>query len=160
MKNRVNTVMSFDAVTKVNKMLQGVIQLLPEKGNITLEDQDRYKLASLNVDNKAFVEDAIDEVRARGAGIIPVFITADMMLNDMALFSQLDRIHGTLMDVVQRVEDMRRIAASEAYGVASVSYGIFDTAAQAGLPGAQAAYDKLKLRYKDNGAGAPAKTEP
>src|SRR5687767_3809148 len=114
MKNRINTIMSFDAVTKVDEMLQGVIQLLPERGTITLEVQDRYRLASLDVANKAFVEDAIDEVRARGAGIIPVFITADMMLTDLTLFSQLDRIHGTLMDVVQRVADMRRIVASEA----------------------------------------------
>jgi hypothetical protein len=151
MKNRINTVLSQNTVDLINKSLQTVIQQLPEQGTITLEDQDRYDLPSLDVDNKAFVEDAIDEIRMRGAGIIPVFITADMIATDLTMYSQLDRMYATVMDVLQRIKDMRRIVASEAYGGAGVAYGIFDTAAQAGLPGAQAAYDRLKSRYKNNG---------
>jgi hypothetical protein len=161
MKNRINTVLSQNTIDLINSSLQTVIKQLPEQGTITLEDQDRYSLESLDVDNKAFVEDAVDEVRMRGNGIIPVFITADMMAVDLTMYSQLDRIHGTLKDVLQRVEDMRRIVASEAYGVARVSYGIFSTAADAGMPGAQAAYDKLKLRYKNNGgSGGTPKENP
>jgi hypothetical protein len=160
MKNRLNTVLSQNAVNQINDSLQNVLQQLPEKGNVTLTDDDRYTLASLDVDNKAFVEDAIAETLARGAGIIPAFITGEMMQVDLTLFSQLDRVHGTLLDVLQRVEDMRRIAASEAYGAAGTVYGIFDTAAQAGLPGAQAAYDKLKARYKRNGGGSTPKANP
>ena len=160
MKNRINTVLSQNTVDLINNSLQTIIKQLPEQGTITLEDQDRYSLESLNVDNKAFVEDAIDEVRMRGNGIIPIFITADMMAVDLAMYSQLDRIYASVKDVLQRIEDMRRIVASEAYGVARVSYGIFDTAAQAGMPGAQAAYDRMKPRYKDNGGGAPKKELP
>jgi hypothetical protein len=157
MKNRVNTVLSQNTITQITDCLKTIIELLPEKGAITLEDEDRYRLQSLDVDNKAFVEDAIAELTSRGKDIIPAFITPQMMMVDLALHSQLDRIHGDVMDVLQRVEDMRRIAASEAKGVADVVYGVFGTAADAGLPGAQAAYDKMKPRYKNTGGGAPAK---
>ncbi|MFA6059785.1 MAG: hypothetical protein WC756_16390 [Taibaiella sp.] len=159
MKNRINTVLSQNAVTLINDSLKAIMDQLPEKGTITLEDGDRHSLASLDVDNKAFVEDAIAELTSRGKDIIPAFITPQMMQVDLAMYSQLDRIHGDVMDLLQRIEDMRRIVASEAYGVANVVYGVFDTAAQAGLPGAQAAYDKMKPRYKNNGAGAPKKEQ-
>jgi hypothetical protein len=83
--------------------------------------------------------------------------TSSVVLPITTMYSQLDRMHGDVMDVLQRIEDMRRIVASEAKGIADVVYGVFGTAADAGLPGAQAAYDKLKVRYKDSGAGAPKK---
>jgi hypothetical protein len=156
MKNRINTVLSQNTVDSINNSLKAVLEALPGKGNITLDQDDRYSLASLDVDNKAFVEDAIAETLARGAGIIPIFITAEMMQVDLTMFSQLDRIHGTLKDVIQRVEDMRRIVASEAYGAATAVYGVFDAAAKAGMPGAQAAYDKMKTRYKKNGVSGAA----
>ena len=159
MKNRINTVLSQNAITLISDSLQAVMDQLPEKGTITLEDEDRYSLQSLDVDNKAFVEDAIAELTSRGKNIIPAFITPLMMQTDLTLYSQLDHIHNDVKDLLQRIEDMRRIVASEAKGVADVVYGVFDTAAQAGLPGAQAAYDKLKVRYKDNGAGAPKKEQ-
>jgi ABC-type uncharacterized transport system ATPase subunit len=84
MKNRLNTVLSVKTIEEIQQKIQEIIQLLPYGGTVTLEDQDRYNLSSLDVDNKAFVEDAIVEVRARGTGIIPTFITADMMQVDLA----------------------------------------------------------------------------
>lgn len=158
MKNRLNIVLPAKTVEEIQQKIQEIIQLLPYGGTVTLEDQDRYSLSSLDVDNKAFVEDAIAEVKARGTGIIPAFITADMMQTDLTFYSQCDHILGYVNDLTQRLEDMRRIVASEAYSAAGVCYSIFDTAAQAGMPGAQAAYDKLKPRYKNKGTGAPPKT--
>ncbi|MFA6056825.1 MAG: hypothetical protein WC756_01410 [Taibaiella sp.] len=160
MKNRINTVLSQNAINLIGESLKTVIEQLPEKGAITLEEGDRHSLESLDVDNKAFVEDAIAEVTSRGKGIIPEFITPQMMTSDLVIYSQLDRIENDVMDVLQRIRDMKRIAASEAKGVANVVYGVFGTAADAGLPGAQAAYDKMKPRFKDNGAGAPKKELP
>ena len=158
MKNRLNTMMSKEQVELIKNSLKVAIQQLPYAGTVTLDDEDRYSLASLDVDNKAFVEDAIAEVQSRGAGIVPVFISADMMKLDLGLFEQLDEIEGDLMDVLRRVTDMKRIVASEGYGMATVAYGIFGSAADGGIPGAQAAYDKMKKRYKNNGGGAPKVT--
>jgi hypothetical protein len=158
MKNRINTVLSQNTVDLINGNLKGVLEALPEKGNITLDNDDRYSLPSLDVDNKAFVEDAIMEIRDRGAGIIPIFITPEMIQTDLTMYMQLDRVHGTLTDLIKRVEDMRRIVASEAYTASNTVYGIFQTAADAGMPGAQASYDKLKTRYKNNGGGAKVKS--
>ncbi|MFA6060403.1 MAG: hypothetical protein WC756_19540 [Taibaiella sp.] len=160
MKNRINTVLSQNTIDLITQSLKTVIEQLPEKGTITLEEGDRHSLESLDVDNKAFVEDAIAELKSRGKGIIPEFITPQMMMNDLVIYGQLDSIESDVMDVLQRIRDMKRIAASEAKGTANVVYGVFDTAAGAGLPGAQAAYDKLKVRYKNNGGGAPEKKLP
>jgi hypothetical protein len=41
MKNRINTVLSQKAVTLINDSLKAVMDQLPEKGAVTLEDEDR-----------------------------------------------------------------------------------------------------------------------
>lgn len=158
MENRVNAIMDESALSEINKYLDAIKNMLPDNGNLTLNDDDRYRLNSLDVDNKAFVEDTINEVRISGGSILPPFITADMIQNDLRLFEQMDRLHSAMSNVLQRIEDLRRIAASEAYSVSSIAYGIYSSAAQGGIPGAQASYDKLKLRYRNNGAGAKEKS--
>ena len=156
MENRINAVMDEGTLKKMFTLMTEITGSLPENGNLTLNDDERLSINSLDVDNKAFVEDVISELRISGQGIIPAFITADMISNDLTLFEQMDRLHSAISNTLQRVEDLRRIAASEAYNASTVAYGIYSSAAQGGIPGSQASYNKLKQRYKNNGS----RTEP
>lgn len=160
MENRINAIMDEGTLQKLFTVIAEITGSLPEKGNLTLNDEERVRINSLDVDNKAFVEDVINEIRISGNGILPAFITADMIQNDLTLFEQMDRLHTALSNTLQRVADLRRIAASEAYDVSTVAYSIYSSAAQSGIPGSQASFDKLKQRYKSNGGGAPAKENP
>lgn len=158
MENRINAIMDEETLKMLFTMIADIANSLPAKGNLTLNDEERVRINSLDVANKAFVEDVINEIHISGNGILPAFITADMIQNDLTLFEQMDRLHTALNNTLQRVEDLRRIAASEAYNVSTVAYGIYSSAAQGGIPGAQASFDKLKQRYKNNGGGAPVRS--
>jgi hypothetical protein len=64
-----------------------------------------------------------------------------------------------LTKAMQALENLRRITASEAYSMSNVVYKIFAVAAASGIPNAQSSYEKLRARYKDNGAGATPKED-
>jgi hypothetical protein len=154
MQNRINAVLSFEEMQETKDCINKLIQLLPESGKLTLTDDEKGGLASLDVDNKVFVEDAINECNNNGKGIIPDIINPDNIANDLLLFEQMDELHSMLNKAKECLENVRRIAASEAYGVSGAVYKLFAVAAASGIPNAQSSYEKLKARYKDNGGGA------
>lgn len=128
----------------------------------SLTDDQRASLKSIDVANKAFVEDVITEINVSGAGIIPAFINPTFIQNDLTIFGQLDGIEAGLLNLLQKVSDLKRLAGDEGYSMALSAYKIFDAANQAGIPGAKQAYDKLKVRFdaQGSGAGRPANTNP
>lgn len=128
----------------------------------SLTDDQRASLKSIDVANKVFVEDVITEINVSGTGIIPAFINPAFIQNDLTIFGQLDRIEASLLNLLQKVSDLKRLAGDEGYSMALSAYKIFDAANQAGIPGAKQAYDKLKVRFdaQGSGAGRPANTNP
>lgn len=159
MQNRVDAILDPKQMDIITKSIQEITKQIPDIENLTLTANERGSILSLDVDNKVFVEDTIAAIKRSGNDIMPVFIKPAQIQNDLTLFTQMDELHAMLLNALQQVSDVRRIAASEAMNVANIAYGIFQIAAQSGLPGAQAAFDKLKERYKDLGIGAPQKTD-
>ena len=144
-ENRINVVLSAADITAINTSIAAILSKVP--ANTTLTDEQRTGYRAIDVDNKVFSEDCLVEAQNNGTGIIPSFVSLTNLQNDLAIFEQLDTIYSSLKNVVQRIEDARRIAGHEAYGQANVIYKAFANAHESGVPNATAPYTKLKARY-------------
>jgi hypothetical protein len=79
------------------------------------------------------------------------------MQNDLSLFTQLDEIILLVKQLLERLEDTQMLAGSEAYTSALAVYRLISSAADAGVPGADAVNAQLKARFAgQGGAGTPA----
>ena len=143
-ENRINVTLSTADVTSINTSIAAIAGKLP---NISLDENQRSQMLSMDVDNKIFAEDCMNEVTISGAGIIPAFINPAFLQNDLALYEQLDAIEASIENVLQKVKDVKRLAADEAMTVSNAIYKTFEMANLAGVLGAKQAYDKLSARY-------------
>jgi hypothetical protein len=157
-ENKLNTVITAADLTIIINSIATIASKLPA-GSLT--DEQRLKLKSIDVANKVFVEDVITEIGVSGAGIIPSFINAGFIQNDLTLYNQLDVVEASVLNILQKIADLKRICGDEGYSMSLSSYKIFDAANQAGIPGAKQAYDKLKIRFDAQGsnAGRPSNTD-
>ena len=158
-ENKLNTVITAADITAINASIVTITSKLPA-GSLT--DEQRSGLKSIDVANKVFVEDVITEIGVSGAGIIPAFINPVFIQNDLTLFGQLDAVEASVLNLLQKISDLKRISGDEGYSMSLSAYKIFDAANQAGIPGAKQAYDKLKIRFDAQGSstGRPASTNP
>lgn len=156
-QNRLNVTLTPAAVNNINTAIASIATQLPA-GSLT--DEERNSFRAIDVNNKIFVEDTLAEMGISGAGIIPAFLTPSFIQNDLTLFEQLDSIESTIINVLRRVSDLKRISGSEGYDNALAVYRIYEAANLGGIPGAKESYDKLKMRFATNTttAGRPADT--
>ena len=110
---------------------------------IGLTVAERASLPAIDVNNKAFTEDAIN-AGASNDTLIPPYISIEGMKRDYLLFTQLDEIKMRLNQLIEKINDTQLLAGSEAYVSALALYKIFGSAADAGVPGADAVYSQLK----------------
>jgi len=125
----------------------------------TLTDDERSSLSSIAEENETFSDDALEQGQLLVAQFPPMLQTVvNNMVNDTTLHGQLNTIEDTqLLPLVQKVKDTKRLAAHERYTAAIAIYKYIETGAALGLPGFQAAYDILKVRFAGQGrqAGTP-----
>lgn len=156
-ENKLNLVINATDLAAINSNIAAINSKLPA-GSLT--DDQRINLKSINVDNKIFVEDAIVEMTVNGAGIMPAFLNAVHLQNDITLYNQLDTIESGINTLKQRIADLKRIAGDEAYTSGLMVYRIFESANSAGLNQAKQPYEKLRARFNAQGnAGRNAETE-
>lgn len=156
-ENKLNLVLIAADLAAINTNIAAINSKLPS-GSLT--DEQRLNLKSINVDNKVFVEDAIVEMTVNGAGIIPSFLNAANLQNDITLYDQLDTIESGINTLLQRIADLKRIAGDEAYTGGLTVYKIFESANSAGLNQAKQPYEKLRVRFNAQGsAGRNAEPE-
>ena len=156
-ENKLNAVIAAADIAIINTGITTIWSKLPVA---SLTDDQRVALKSIDVNNKVFVEDVLTEMGVRGSGIIPAFINQTFINNDLALFEQLDVLEAGVLNLAQKIADLKRIAGDEAYTGALAVYRIYDAANQAGVPGAKQAYDKLKMRFNSQTTGAGRKADP
>ena len=156
-QNRLNTTLTPAAVTAINASITAVGTQLPA-GSLT--DEERNSFRGIDVSNKIFVEDTINEMGISGAAIIPPFLNSGIIQNDLTLFEQLDSIESNITNVLRKVSDLKRICGSEGYDNALAVYKIYEAASLAGIPGAKESYTKLNERFaaSNTGAGRPNPT--
>lgn len=117
--------------------------------NATLTAAERNEPGKdIDGDKKIFVEDALTELNINGAEIMPAWLNFSTIQTDFTFFEQADELMAIYTDLLNRLSDAKRIAGREAYDKALKAYGEYKRAAQAGVPGAQASYDKLKVHFQ------------
>lgn len=140
--NRINTTATAAQITAVKTALQTINTNLPFLIGLTKEE--RIALPAIDVNNKAFAEDAIS-AGLNNATLIPAYVSVATMQNDMTLFNQLDEIAGIVNQLLEKIEDTKLLAGSEAYVSALTLYRLFGAAAEAGVPGSDTIVAQPKL---------------
>lgn len=153
LNNRVSTTATAAQLTAVKTAFQTILTNLPFLVGLTAEE--RKSLTAIDVNNKAFAEDALSAA-VNNPTLVPPYLSVPNMQSDLTLFSQLDEISGLANQLCERIEDTRMLAGSEAYNVALSMYKSFGSAADAGVTGADSIMDKLKKRFAKNSSTSPA----
>jgi hypothetical protein len=121
----------------------------------TLTDEERASGGDINVDNKIFVDDTLNELISNGTAIMPAWFNIPNLANDVTFFDQSEELISLYQNIILRLKDAQRIAGREALVNARKAYEQYKSAADAGIAGAQASYDSLKVRFEKS-TGAPA----
>lgn len=156
-ENRLNAVIPAADITTIDTAITTITSKIPQ---VSLTPEQRQVAQGMNVDNKVLVEDAINELGISGAGIMPPFINATFMQNDLSVFEQLDRIEMALDNLKVKVSDAKRVAANEAVSMAQLVYKLYVAAESAGIPGAKQAVERLSERYQRSVGSAGRSTDP
>jgi len=151
LNNRVNTVATAAQITAVKAAFQTILTNMPFLVGLTTDE--RKTLNAIDVNNKAFTEDAL-AAAVNNPTLVPGYLSVPNLQSDLTLFTQLDEISGLANQLCERVEDTRMLAGSEAYNVALSLYKSFGSAADAGVIGADSIVDKLKTRFASSGGNA------
>jgi hypothetical protein len=114
--------------------------------SVSLTTDERASLPKISVANKSFTEDAINAI-ANNASLFPAYLDVKLMQNDLELYRQLDELSTMLRQTLERIEDTRILAGSEAYVSALSIYKLVGAAASAGVQGTDTIYEQLRERF-------------
>jgi hypothetical protein len=149
--NRIAVTLTQQKIDEVKGLLTQLNAALPFLTGLTTEE--RMTLPKINVANKAFVDDAIVAINANPA-LVPSYVNKDELGKDYTLYSQLDELVMLTNQFCEKLADTQMLAGSEAYVSALAAYRMFQAAADAGVPGADAVYDSLRSRFTGQGVAA------
>ncbi len=155
--NRVNTIATAAQITAAKSAIQAVNTNLPFLVGLTTDE--RIALPAIDVNNKAFTEDAINSA-VNNATLLPSYISVSAMQNDLTLFNQLDELIVLVKQTLEKLEDTQLLAGSEAYTSGLMLYKLFGAAAEAGMPGSDAVYNQLRQRFAGQGGPGQRATQP
>jgi hypothetical protein len=148
--NRINITATAAQITGAKSSIQAVNTNLPFLVGLTTNE--RIALPAINVNNKAFTEDAINAM-VNNPTLVPSYLSVPNMQNDLTLFTQLDELIIIVKQLLERLEDTQLLAGSEAYVAALTAYRAIGGAADAGVAGADTLYNQLKTRFANQGTG-------
>ena len=150
--NRLNLTYLAADMTLMKDNINANIAKIP--AGATLTEEERASGGDINVDNKIFVDDTLNELKSNGAAIMPAWFSIPNLANDVAFFDQSEELISLYQNIILRLKDAQRIAGREALISARKAYEQYKSAADGGVAGAQSSYDKLKVRFEKS-AGAP-----
>ncbi len=117
----------------------------------SLTDEQRASLPSISVGNKVFSDDVLVEMGGAIAAFLPNYVSAPQLTNDLGLYNQLDQLMSSVNQLQRKISDLMRIAGNEGYSTSLAVYKMVEMASEAGIPGAKESYDKLKVRFMEQG---------
>ncbi|MES2573945.1 MAG: hypothetical protein V4572_03300 [Bacteroidota bacterium] len=156
--NRLNLTYPVADMTLMKTNANSTISKIP--AGATLTEEERASGGDINVDNKIFVDDTLNELNSNGAAILPAWFSIPNLSNDVAFYDQSEELISLYQNIILRLKDAQRIAGREALVNARKAYELYKSASDGGVPGAQASYDKLKVRFEKAGGGATLQTTP
>jgi hypothetical protein len=149
MSNRISVVLPAAVKQKVADALTLIRQeLTPYLRPLTPEE--RQGIVKMGDRSVAFMEDIRDYGTAT-PGFVPAFIDFAALKEDLLATTDLDAILRPLEQLATDVESTRMQTGGEAYADALAVYRNIQSAAKNNMPGAQAAVDKLKVRFVGQG---------
>ena len=110
--NRLNITATAAQITAVKTALQTINTNMPFLIGLTVDE--RIALPAIDVNNKAFTEDAINAA-VNNPSLVASYLSVPNMQNDMALYTQLDEIKGLVNQLLEKIEDTQLLAGSEVY---------------------------------------------
>jgi hypothetical protein len=146
--NRLNLVMTDADITDVKKSITNIHGKMPFLIGLTTDE--RVTLPKISENNKVFVGDSINAL-VNNAPMLPSYLNVADIKNDLTLYEQLDELEMMALQLVEKIQDTRMLCGSEAYVSSLAAYRLFEAAASAGIPGADAIYDALKQRFAGQG---------
>jgi len=146
--NRLNIVATEAQITAAKNSLVQFDAQFPFLIGLTVDE--KTTLPAINVDNKIFTEDAINAA-VNNMDMLPGYLSVSGVQTDMKLFNQLDELVPMVRKQLEKLEDTRFLAGSEAYTTALMIYKLFGAAAESGIPGADAIVAQLRERFTSNG---------
>jgi hypothetical protein len=155
--NRLNLTYPAADMTLMKSNANATIAKIP--AGATLTEDERASGGDINVDNKIFVDDTLNELNSNGAAIMPAWFSVPNLSNDVAFFDQSEELISLYQNIILRLKDAQRIAGREALINARKAYEQYKSAADGGVAGAQTSYDKLKIRFEKS-ANATAQVNP
>lgn len=157
-ENRLNLVFPAADITFINTSLNGILAKMPANSSLSADQRDSYN--AISVENKVFCEECLSEALSTGTGIVSSYVNLANFGNDLTLNNQMASLEGTVSNLLQRIQDIRRVTGHEGFKVGNVIYGDYARAAEMGIDNAKAGYDRLKVRYDAQGnGGRKAETE-
>ncbi len=155
-QNLLNQVLDGAVITQIMDSLAVIEAALPDS---TLTPEERSSLNAISVNNKVFAEEVLDEMNTNPLPGITATYSKDSLANDLQLFEQVETITSRTANIVQKLDDLKRVAGHEAYGMATGAYNMYESMARTGIPGAQNSYDRLKPRFAGQGGRPEDDTE-
>ena len=153
--NRLNFVMPNADIADVKKSITDIYGKMPFLIGLTTDE--RVTLPKISENNKVFVGDSINAL-ANNAPMLPSYLNVADIKSDLTLYEQLDELEMLALQLVEKIQDTRMLCGSEAYVSSLTAYRLFEAAASAGIPGADAMYAALKQRFA--GQGQTGQTGP
>lgn len=147
-QNRVDTVLTPEALLKIKTLANQISALLPQVGLVTAE---RKKLKKVGVQQMAFLEDTLKSIDLVGEGVLPTFIIKSKIENDAKLHKQLREVSLVLRNITTQVNDLKLIVGDEALTAAQASYKFVGVANKVGVSGTKTVFDSLKENFKSKG---------
>jgi hypothetical protein len=153
--NRLNKILTQAEIDALRGAFNTIETILPWL--IGLNTSEKVALPKMNDSNKTFTEDAQTGLSIN-ADIFPAYLKADEMGKDVTLFNQLEEFVQRSGKLSEKLSDTQTLAGSEAYITALAVYRLAESAAIAGIPGADTLYKQLKQRFA--GQGNPGNPPP
>lgn len=147
-ENRINQTLTAADLHDISTAISTIQSKLPFL--LALTEEERGALLGLDVSNKVFADEALEEITHNGS-MMPPFINVTNLQNDLILFEQLSTLESTLSNLLLNISDTKRVAGHEAYAVALTAYNLYSMASGAGILGAKQSYDRLKVRFAGQG---------
>lgn len=117
---------------------------------IGLTTDERITLPKVNDVNRTFVMDSLSALQ-NNPGFVPAYLNVTEISKDIDLYNQLEEFTQRAAQISEKLADTQMLAGSEAYVSSLAAYRLFEAAAKAGMPGADAVYDTLKQRFAGQG---------
>ena len=146
--NRISMVLDDAQIADIRKKFDALEQSLNFTIGLTVDE--RVNLPKISVANRTFVMDSQSALQTNGS-FMPSYLNVTELGKDITLYNQLEEFTQRSAQLSEKLGDTQMLAGSEAYVTSLAAYRLFEAAAKAGLPGADAIYDSLKERFANQG---------